>query len=542
MQMRRLAGKVIARNGVQLLVFTPGDSSLLALKVVPDASEPSHPSEQSDSSDCLTRLWHDETALQSVLQAMVPELLQKDSSTSPSHNAECGVSTNKPLPAPLNAAVLSTAWNTFEPHVSALNLNLTEKCNLACVYCYARGGDYQRIHSDMTPETAVKGLEEALRNADPKRLFRIEFFGGEPLLNPSTIQAVLEAQERSSLWRNWPGGTQNRISTNLTVCDDQRVELVRRGKMIVSISLDGTASAQNDQRPFKDGRGSYEIIMDNIRKLRKACPDHVFVARMTAYRHDEHLLEMVSTFASSELFDYVSIYPAAISKAGDANQGDSHFSTPFREAILGVAGEYQRLVKAGGRFKGFLELNRLCADILTGRVALNHCRAGAGYFTLSPDGSVHPCHRLIGDTSWDLKHLNVGTPEIVSRLAPWRTTVDERSGCLACELRYLCGGGCKQQARLSSHDLLGNDKNICAWADLLFEAALTVCANRSPEVDERLGASFAELDRLFVFCGRESIANGRRLALLPEQISVASSAFHTGKISLRPSWVTLEPL
>ena len=43
----------------------------------------------------------------------------------------------------------------FEPRISALNLNLTDKCNLACIYCYAKGGDYERITHDLDVEPIV---------------------------------------------------------------------------------------------------------------------------------------------------------------------------------------------------------------------------------------------------------------------------------------------------------------------------------------------------------------------------------------------------
>ncbi|MBF0501023.1 MAG: radical SAM protein [Candidatus Riflebacteria bacterium] len=523
MRMRRLDGRVIASERDKLLVFTTDDTSLISLKSVQGNDTPAE-----QVNNAIQHLFGNDATLRGLLSRLPAN------------------------PSKMNARVLANSWNGSKPLISALNMNLTEKCNLACVYCYAKGGNYQRIHEDMTPKAAVASIEEALLNSDPSRVFGIEFFGGEPLLNVAAIRAVLDFQEKSHLWRDRPGGTRNRISTNLTVCDDERIELIRRGQMVVSISLDGTAETQNDQRPFKDGRGSYETIIENIRRLRAACPDLILVARMTAYRHDEQLNAMTREFAASGLFDYVSIYPAAIARQSSSpshnnadhkhyyESGASHFSAKFREAILGIAADYPNFVGKEGRYKGFLELNRLCADILTGRLALNHCRAGAGYFTLSPDGSVHPCHRLIGDTSCDIGGLHVSSEKTIQDLAKWRTTVDERPVCASCQIRYLCGGGCKQQAHLSTSDMLGNDPNICAWADLLFEAALTICANRNEVIDAKLRRSFAELDRLFVFCGRESVPNNRILTALPDEITVPDVGPCLKNLVLRPAWVTLE--
>ena len=155
-------------------------------------------------------------------------------------------------------------------------------------------------------------------------------------------------------------------------------------------------------------------------------------------------------------------------------------------------------------------MNRYLHCLLEPRIVANHCRAGAGYFTLSPDKTVHPCHRLVGDEAWNLGLFgwNPADPACSTRekLRPWHTPVDQRPVCRECPIRYLCGGGCKQQALLASGNLLGNDPSICAFAVLLFEAAATVgSALPDPLLQQRLRSSFAELETLFVLCGQRTL-------------------------------------
>jgi len=418
---------------------------------------------------------------------------------------------------PLNAHLVRRYWQLPRTQVSALNLNLTDRCNLACVYCYARGGNYARLDREFGPEAAVTAVSAAFAQADPDRDFRIEFFGGEPFLNEAAIGAVLDWQDRTPAWRQYPRGTRNRVSTNLTHLDDALLERIRQSEMILSISLDGTAEVQDEQRPFKDGRGSYEVIIDNIRRIRQACPDHTIVARMTVFKHDARLAAIAEELVQTDLFDYVSLYPAAVHTDQVRDVGHSHFSTAFREQFLRLAGDYPRLL-ARGRFKGILELNRYALLLLTGRAALNHCRAGAGYFTASPDGSVHPCHRLVGDTAWNLGRFDFGPAER-ERLRPWQVPVTDRPACTACALRYMCGGGCKQEALLATGDLLGHAPRVCAFAHLLFEGALHVAAHLTPEVTRKLQVSFGESERLFVLCGQPLAANGRS-PLPPAEIGI----------------------
>lgn len=431
---------------------------------------------------------------------------------------------------PANAPALADYWRHRGSRPSAVNLNLTPACSLDCVYCYARGGSYQRIHETMKPALAVSALHAALAAADPELPFRIEFFGGEPLMNPAAISAVLDDQESAPAWWKHPHGIINRISTNLTSADDEQIGLLRRGRMIVSVSIDGPAGIQDAQRPFRNGSGSYDTILGNIRHVREACPDAVIVARMTVLDPDHAFAQSVRDFAASGLFDYVSIYPAAMGAWKPGEPGHSVFSEKFRSQYLAMADAYPELLRLG-RFRGCLELNRYIESALTGRFAVNHCRAGDGYFTLSPDGSVHPCHRIAGNTEWNLGPFEQLTGVVTTaRLEPWRTSVDERPACRDCVLRYLCGGGCKQQALIATGDLLGHDPNVCAFASLLFEAMLHAVDHLTPGMADRLRPSFDELANLFVLCGQRTLASPR--AALPADLNLNGLLLHPRRRTL----------
>jgi radical SAM protein with 4Fe4S-binding SPASM domain len=417
----------------------------------------------------------------------------------------------------LNARVIDQYWSGFRGKVSALNLNLTSRCNLECVYCYARGGDYNRIHGDMTPETAVAGVREALKRADPERSFRLEFFGGEPLLNLEAIEAVLAMQETDPLWKDRPFPGVNRISTNLSSEAGNWLGVIDRGNMIVSVSLDGMEDIQDSQRPFKSGKGSFAVIMKNLQRLRLARPDLPLVARITVFHQDGILADTVRRLVDMDIFDYVSIYPAALPPTNEG--GKTFFSRAFRDQVVALAREYPSLISRG-RFKGWLELNRYLECMLLGKAVGNHCRAGAGYFTLSPEGSFHPCHRLIGDESWDVRSLLADEEKLRERLLPWQTSVHHRERCRTCEVRYLCGGGCKQQALAANGSLLAGDSRTCSFSHLLWEASLyALCALSESErftsgggwsaFESSLGTSFRESERMFVFCGQPVILNQR---------------------------------
>src|ERR1035441_3901732 len=70
-----------------------------------------------------------------------------------------------------------------------LTLNVSNACNLACVYCYANGGDYGRQEKTrMERGLALKSIDTMYRNF--AAIDSIMFFGGEPTLAMDIIEAV----------------------------------------------------------------------------------------------------------------------------------------------------------------------------------------------------------------------------------------------------------------------------------------------------------------------------------------------------------------
>ncbi|MBF0410134.1 MAG: SPASM domain-containing protein [Candidatus Riflebacteria bacterium] len=405
--------------------------------------------------------------------------------------------------------------------VSALNLNLTDKCNLACVYCYAKGGNYSRIMREMSPEDSVKAVRNAFMASDIKRDFRVEFFGGEPLLNFPAFEAA--SDELSEIEKSLNGNRKivRRVSTNLTELTPEMLEFFSKVPFIFSVSIDGDQLAQNSQRPFKNGSPSWEPIIENLEKIREVCPESIIVARITVYQQDKRLYEIVNEIADKNLFDYASIYPAAV-------EGENHFTAAFRENYLKIAQNYSKLLSRG-RFSGILELNRFCEGILGRKVALNHCRAGNGYFTASPDGSVHPCHRLVGDESWNLGSFDISE----KLLSQWQVKVDERQKCSECQIRYFCGGGCRQESLKSTGSLVGNSPKICAFSKLLFEAAMNVCTSIN-EVSESKLYKFSKIsEELFVFCGQPLADRMQPDTIFPETIDFHGSVMRLKRICFK---------
>ncbi len=116
----------------------------------------------------------------------------------------------------------------------------------------------------MSPETAAIALDHVFRS--PSQNIKIEFQGGEPLLNLDLIEhVVVAAEERNSTVGKNLGFV---IATNLALLDDRVIEFCRSHEVFISTSLDGPADLHNRNRP-RPGRNSWELATAGIQRVRE---------------------------------------------------------------------------------------------------------------------------------------------------------------------------------------------------------------------------------------------------------------------------------
>ena len=139
---------------------------------------------------------------------------------------------------------------------------LTNACNLQCVYCQARTGD-ETEYLKMNAETAQKAVDFAL--SSPEKELYFEFQGGEPLLNFETLKFIIEYTE---LHRGKKKVHYDLVS-NLLCLTDEMIEVLQKYSVGIATSLDGSADVHNDNRPFPDGKASYEQVAGKIAGLRE---------------------------------------------------------------------------------------------------------------------------------------------------------------------------------------------------------------------------------------------------------------------------------
>jgi uncharacterized protein len=153
--------------------------------------------------------------------------------------------------------------------VSSITLFVTQECNMRCTYCYGDGGEYGSC-GDMSQDTAFAAVDWLVAKSGRTKQVRICFFGGEPLLNLRLIEQVVPyARKRAEQAGKEVGFG---ITTNASLLDDEQIEFLRKHEIKPYVSFDGPKEIQDRQRPFKNGKGSYDAVVGRIRELMKVLP------------------------------------------------------------------------------------------------------------------------------------------------------------------------------------------------------------------------------------------------------------------------------
>lgn len=141
-------------------------------------------------------------------------------------------------------------------------LEVSNDCNLRCIYCYGQGGSYGSSRQLMKEEVLIKSLEYCFQRFESNQNISIIFFGGEPLIN---YQLIIKAVDMINEFAEHNGNTVSYgITTNGTILNDDIVKLFKRNKFKVTVSIDGGEIIQNKNRPFPHGDGSFGLIKRNV--------------------------------------------------------------------------------------------------------------------------------------------------------------------------------------------------------------------------------------------------------------------------------------
>ncbi|MCI9339225.1 MAG: thioether cross-link-forming SCIFF peptide maturase [Dorea sp.] len=325
--------------------------------------------------------------------------------------------------------------------VKALCLHIAHDCNLACRYCFAEEGEYHGRRALMSLETGKKALDFLIACSGGRHNLEVDFFGGEPLMNWQVVkELVAYGREQEKIHDKHFRFT---LTTNGVLLNDEVQEFVNREMDNVVLSLDGRREVNDKMRPFRNGAGSYDLIVPKFQKLADSRDQERYYVRGTFTRENLDFSEDILHFADLG-FKQMSIEPVV---------GDESDPYAIRKSDLpAIMDEYDKLAKImierEKEGKGF-NFFHFMIDLDGGPCVakrLSGCGSGTEYLAVTPWGDLYPCHQFVGQEEFLMGNVDEGIvkPKIADDFRGCNVYSKEK--CRDCFAKFYCSGGCMANA------------------------------------------------------------------------------------------------
>ena len=321
--------------------------------------------------------------------------------------------------------------------VKALCLHIAHDCNLACQYCFAEEGEYHGRRALMSFEVGKKALDFLIANSGNRRNLEVDFFGGEPLMNWEVVKQLVEYGRSKE--KEYNKNFRFTMTTNGVLLNDEIMEYCNREMSNVVLSLDGRKEVNDKMRPFRGGKGSYDLIVPKFRKFAEMRGDRDYYVRGTFTRHNLDFSKDVMEFADLG-FRSMSIEPVVAAPEEEYAIREEDLPQIMEEYDR-LAEEYLKRKKEGRGFN-FFHFN---IDLIQGPCVakrLSGCGSGTEYLAVTPWGDLYPCHQFVGQEEFLLGNVDTGVTNERIRDEFKLCNVYAKDKCRDCFARFYCSGGC----------------------------------------------------------------------------------------------------
>lgn len=325
---------------------------------------------------------------------------------------------------------------SYHPYtLHTVHLNLTNYCNLYCIYCYAE--ERNELGSKLQLKdylNLINSVNSITKNAE------IVLTGGEPLLAKYALEVAEYAKRK---------GNQVHLLSNGTLIDDNNAKQIAEVFSLIKISMDGATPEIHD---FHRGEGAFYKTIKGIDLLiRHNAP--LQISMTVTKKNINNINVMVNKFGSMLSF-------APLFNAGRAKTNRK----------LAVSG--QQYYNALSSIDGVNPLSYLCSSLDKAKhQRIMKCAIGDAEISISDTGDVYPCHLL------HLPQFHAGNVKEQSlesiyqysdKLKSCRElTVLEIKGCNKCDIRFICGGACRARTFFEKNEL-NVSGDFCEYERLAF--------------------------------------------------------------------------
>lgn len=309
-----------------------------------------------------------------------------------------------------------------------LYIHITNECNLSCSFCYARAG-FNVEHKFLAADKIISIIKEG----STLGFLKIVITGGEPAVY-NDFSSLIQGIKHLKTGKSIPPVV---LRTNLIhEFDNKTIQLISETFDEIVVSLDGSREHHDRKR----GKGTYDEVMKNLKRF-----------------NEKILSKKISLTA---VFDFKNTPPEII-------ENEKQHLKKIKNELNIKKIRFLPLLPIG-RAKN-MNLSRDRVEHLSVSEWIRHGRyphstCGIGYVVmLSADGNVYPCHVFAGENYYLGNIYEKSLKEIINSekfLSLRKINVDTTEKCRSCDMRYLCGGGCRVWENKDCSDLYERARSL----------------------------------------------------------------------------------
>lgn len=327
----------------------------------------------------------------------------------------------------------------------------------------------------MRPEVGRRALEFLIESSGSRKHLEVDFFGGEPLLNFDVLSMLVHYGQE--MGKKSGKEIKFTLTTNAVLLDGKIGDFLNKNNISVILSLDGRQGIHDAMRPFSGGKGSYDIVLQNMKSFlaTRNYRDYYVRGTFTAINPDfsrdvEHLAALG--------FDNISLEPVVAERKEHYSLKDDIFPV--------ISREYEKLVrvildmKESGRHINFFHFN---IDFEGGPCLpkrMSGCGAGYQYLAVDPEGVLYPCHQFVGRDGFIMGNVFEGISRSDLGDLFKNSHLYRKEGCSQCWAKFHCSGGCHANAYIHNGSLEKPYLPGCTMTRKRLECAIYLACRNMP--------------------------------------------------------------
>jgi uncharacterized protein len=216
------------------------------------------------------------------------------------------------------------------------------------------------------------------------------------------------------------------------------------------LSIDGRKEINDKMRKTVSGKGSYDVIVDKLKKAADSRNQDRYYVRGTFTSMNLDFSEDVKHLAEMG-FKQISVEPVVAPDGSGYELKEEHLPILFKE--------YEKLAKYYAekwQTDDWFNFFHFMIDLTQGPCVAKRvrgCGAGSEYVAVTPEGDIYPCHQFVGQTEFIIGNVygNELDYELMDTFK--EKNVFTKKSCMDCWARYYCSGGCHANSWNLNKDL-----------------------------------------------------------------------------------------